>query len=493
MTTISSTTGTITSAGIGSGLDVTSIISSLMAVDSLPLTQLQSQATTMQTTLSAFGQIQSLVSGLQTASQALTNPDTFNQTNTSSSNSSSVSATTTNGAVAGNYSVSVSSLSAAQTIVSPTGQYTDGTSVVGTGSLTIQLGTWSAGNSTFTPSAASAITIPIGASADTLAGVQAAINAANAGVTATIVTDASGARLALQSSSSGAANGFKVTVADGDGNNTDASGLSRLAYDPSTTNASQMTLAQSAANTQATINGISVTSSTNSLSGVIGGITFNVNQTTSQPATVSVTQNTSAIQTAVSGFVSAYNSLQSFLATETAYDPTSNTAAPLQGDSTTTGIQNQMRSMLSQTTGASSVFATLSSIGVQFQKDGSLSLDNATFTSALGNLPELTKALSNIDPTNASNDGFGEQFNNWTTNLLNTGGTIPNKTAAIQSEITSNKNDQTALKTRLAQVQSALQAQYTALDATMSQENSLASFVTQQFYKSSSTSGSSSN
>src|ERR1019366_7575198 len=180
---------------------------------------LQSKATTLQTDLSAFGQVQSLVSSLQDAAKTLMDPSSFNLTNTSSTNSSSVSATTTNGAVPGAYSVSVSSLSAGQSIVSPTGQYTDGTSVVGTGSLTIQLGSWSADSSTFTPGTGAAVTIPIGASSDTLAGVAAAINSANAGVSATVVSDASGARLALQSSSTGAANGFKISVADDDGNN----------------------------------------------------------------------------------------------------------------------------------------------------------------------------------------------------------------------------------------------------------------------------------
>ena len=103
MTTITPTTGTITSAGIGSGLNVNAIISSLMAVESQPLTALQSKATTLQTDLSAFGQVQSLVSSLQDAAKTLMDPSSFNLTNTSSTNSSSVSATTTNGAVPGAY------------------------------------------------------------------------------------------------------------------------------------------------------------------------------------------------------------------------------------------------------------------------------------------------------------------------------------------------------------------------------------------------------
>ena len=494
MTTISPTQGTISSAGIGSGLNVNSIISSLMAVESLPLTALQAKATNLQTDLSAFGQVQSLVSSVQDAAKTLFNPDSFKLTNTSSTDPTSVSAATTTGAVGGIYAVSVSALSAGQSLVSPTGQYADSTSVVGTGSLTIQLGSWNAGNTTFTPGSGTAVTVPIGASSNTLAGVAAAINAANGGVTASVVTDASGARLALQSSATGAANGFRVTVADDDGNNTDAAGLSRLAYDPQNS-AGQMTLAQSAANAQATINGIAVTSSSNTLSGVIGGITFNLGKTTTQPVTVNVTPNTTAIQSDVQAFVSAFNALNSFLATETKYDPTTSTAAPLQGDSTAVSIQNQMHSLISQVTGASSTFSTLSSLGVQLQTDGSLNLDATTFNNALSNLPELTKALSNTDATTASNNGFGKKFYDWTTSMLSFGGTLPGKTASIQASITSNQKDQDALNTQLAATQARLQAQYTALDSTMSQANALAAYVQQQFYTKSSfgSSGSSSN
>ena len=495
MTTITSGTGTITSAGIGSGLDVNSIISALMKVESLPLTALQSKATTLQTNLSAFGQVQSLVSSLQDAAKPLFNTDNFKLTNTSSTDPSSVSAATSAGAVSGIYSVSVASLSASQSLVSPVGQFTDANAVVGTGSLTIRLGTWSADKTTFTPGAASAdITVPIGASENTLAGIRDKINAANAGVSATVVTDASGARLALQSSATGAANGFRISVADDDAANGDAAGLSRLAYDPQS-GVSQMTLAQSAANTQATINGIAVTSSSNTLSGVIDGITFSLGKTTTQPVTVNVTRNTDTIKANVTALVAAYNALNSFLATETHYDPTSKVAAPLQGDSIATSIQNQMHTLVAQGSNASPAFSSLSSLGVQLQTDGSLKLDDAKFASAVTNLPELTKALSNVDPSTPSNNGFGKRFWSWTTSLLSSNGTLPGKTAAIQKSLAANQKDQANMNAQLAATQARLQAQYTALDSTMSKANALAAYVQQQFYAKSSfgSNGSSSN
>jgi len=490
MTTITPTTGTISSAGVGSGLDVSSIVTQLMAVERQPLTRLQTTATNYQTQLSAFGQMQSLVSSLQDAAKPLFNPDSFALSNAGSSDSTSVSATTTTKAVPGIYTVQVSSLSSTQSVVSTAGAFADSSAVVGSGSLTITLGTWGANLSSFAPKAGStAVTIPIGASENTLAGIRDKINAANAGISATVVSDAGGARLALQSTTPGAANGFSVSVADSDGVNGDGAGLSRLAYDPLGVGA-QMTLAQSAANAQATINGIAVTSASNSLDGVIDGITFNLAKVTSQPVTVNVTRNTDAIKSTVTAFVTAYNQLNSFLSQATHYDAATKQAALLQGDGTTTGIQNQLHALMGQSSGASSTFSTLSSMGVQVQKDGSLKLDDATFAKAVAKLPELTKALANVDATTPANNGFGKRFSVWTTGLLASNGSLPGKTSALQARIASNQKDQDAMNDRLTQTEARLRAQYSALDSTMSQANALAKYVTQQFYSNNSFSGS---
>jgi flagellar hook-associated protein 2 len=243
-----------------------------------------------------------------------------------------------------------------------------------------------------------------------------------------------------------------------------------------------MTLAQAAANAQATINGIAVSSATNSLDGVIDGITFNLGKVTTQPVTVNITRNTDAIKTRVAAFVSAYNDLNSFLAQATHYDAASKQAALLQGDGTTTSIQNQLHTLVGQKSGASTTFATLSSIGVQLQKDGSLKLDDTAFANAVANLPQLTKALSNVDATVASNNGFGKIFSNWTTALLASNGSLPGKTKAIQDRIASNQKDQDTMNDRLTATEARLRAQYSALDTTMSQANALAKYVTQQFY-----------
>ncbi len=483
MPTISSgSVGTISSAGIGSGLDVNTIVDRLMGVERLPLNRLQSTATSLQTTLSAFGQIQSLVSAFQDAAKPLYKPDTFALTNASSTDPSSVSAGTTTRAVPGSYTVSVSKLAATQSIASASGRFADATSVVGTGSITISLGGWNADRTAFTPkSGAIDVTIPIDASAQTLSDVRDKINAANAGVSATIVTDSTGSRLALTSSATGETNGFRVAVADGDGNNTDAAGLSRLAYDPPA-GAAQMVLAQAAGNTEATVNGIAISTTGTSLDGVIDGLTLNLGRVTTQPVTINVTRNTDAIKAYVTSFVTAYNALNGTLAAATKYDPTTKSAALLQGDGTTTGIVNQLHTLVGARSGASSAFATLSAIGVQVQKDGTLKLDDASFASAVARLPELTKALANVDDAVSSNNGIGKRFSDWADGLLKSGGALPGKALSIKARIDSNRKQQDAFTDRLTAIEQRLRAQYTALDSTMSQANALASYVKLQFY-----------
>jgi len=483
MSSITSATGSggsISSTGISSGLDVNGIITSLMNVEKLPLNKLQATATTMQTKLSAFGQMQSLVSSFHDAAAALQNATAYAVTSSATSDPTAVSASSTSAAVPGTYLVSVTALSSTQSTVSAGGQFAASTDVVGTGSITISLGTWSAGQAGFTPQpGATAVVIPIGATESTLAGIRDKINASNAGVSATIVTDATGSRLALQSSNTGATNGFRVSVVDADGNNIDALGLSRLAFDPPA-GTMGMTLTQSAANTKASINGIAVETTDNTLANVVTGMTFNLGKVTTTPVSVTVTHNTDSVKSLVTGFVASYNALSSFLSSATAYDAVNKKAALLQGDATATGLQNQLRSMISQGGTASAAFGSLSSIGMEFQKDGRLSINDTKINSALANLPELTKAMSNADLTTPSNNGFAKKISDWSKDLLASSGTLPGKTTSIQSQIAANQKDQDRLNAKLTAIEARLRAQYSTLDSVMSRSNALSQYVNQQ-------------
>ena len=476
--TTTSATATISSAGIGSGLDVNAIVTSLMAIEKQPLTRLQTKYTDLQTRLSDFGQIQSLVSGLHDAAAPLFAASSFTLTSSSSSDPASVSAGTADSAVPGIYSVSVSSLSSTQSTVSAVGQFAGATSLVGAGTLTISLGKWvTSGAPTFTSTLnAKSGTTPVAiafSATDTLSDARDKINAANAGVTASLVTDSSGTRLSVQSASTGADNGFKLGTADADGNNTDGAGLSRLAYDLNGT--VPMARVQQAADASATVNGIAVTSSTNTLANVVDGVTFTLGKVTATPVSINITRNTDVIKSQLKNFVASYNTLHSFLVQQTKYDAATKTAALLQGDSTALGIQNQMATMLQQKSAASTVFGNFSSLGVQLQKDGSLTLNDAVASTALTNLPEVTKALS------ATGTGLAQRISKWTGDLLAYNGALPGKAKSIQTSISSNQKDQDALSNRLVVIEQRIRAQYTALDTTMSKANALSKFVTQQF------------
>ena len=468
----------ITSLGVGSGLDLNSIVSQLVAVESQPMTQLQSAASTLQTTISDYGQISSLMNTLQTSASALANVTLWSQQSATSSNSGGVAVSVGSGAVSGNYAVSVQSLANAQTVASAS-SYSSAGATVGSGTLTFQLGAWDAAQANFTPqSGSSSVSVAV-TPTDTLQTISDKVNALGLGVTASLVTDASGTRLAFTSTSTGSSNGFRIQAADDDGNNTDAGGLSALAYDPASGTAGTV-LGTAASNATAIINGISVSSATNTLASAVPGLTLTLGQVSATPVNIAVSANQASISSAITTFVSSFNALSSYLGTATAYDATTKTAGDLQGDNTANSLQRLLRANLSATTGASSVFKTLSDVGLQFQRDGTISIDQPTLNSALNNLPELKKAFTNIDTTTPGNNGLAQNFVNFTQQALGVNGLVTTATSGLQAQLTDNGNQQSDLTNRISAYQTTLVAQYTALDTQIAQLNALSSYVTQQ-------------
>ena len=371
---------TISSAGIGSGLDVNSIVTQLMAIEQKPLTALQTKATAIQTTVSEYGKIKSAVSALRDLAGKLASSTTWGQTVTNSS-STAVSATTNNSA-AGSYTVEVQALASVQTIA--TGTAMPATTTPGAGTLRIELGSYNVGQTAFTPKAdATAVDIAVTAT-DTLATVRDKINAAGAGVTALIMTDASGSRLLIRSNTSGAANAFRT------------SGIASLAFDPSA-GVTTMTQSQQAADAAATVNGLAVTSPSNTLSNIVDGLTLNLSAPTTGPVTVNVVTDTEALKKTITDFAAAYTALVKLIATDTKYDPTTKKGGILQGDSAATGLQRQMRTLAGAGSGASALFGHLSDAGLELQGDGSMTVNATKLANALGNLPDMKKLFANYD------------------------------------------------------------------------------------------------
>ena len=489
MTTTSSTTGSISSAGLGSGLDVKSIISSLMAVEAQPLTLLQNKASTVNTEISAVGQIQSLTSTLSDKAHALSSTSLWTQTTSSSADTSVVTADTSTGtAAAGDYSVAVQQLAQGQTVTSSIAAG----AALGQGTLTIQLGTYASDGqvpptTTFTDQPDSAaVTITIGAGDTALNSIRDKINAANAGVSASIITDANGSRLSLRSSTTGAVNGFKITAAETTDDGVAGTGLSALNYDP-TGSGAQLVLNQSALNAKATVNGIAIESASNKLTNISDGLSLTLLKKTDSPIDVTVASDTASMQKAITDFVSAYSSLQSYISLQTKYDAgttvsagTSRTDGPLEGDPSVIGFQNQLRGVVNTTSTTSSLFARLSDIGITVQKDGTLSNTSATkLTAALAHPDELQKLFATQGTTN-ENTGIAVRFAALATKATTIDGSLFSRTSGLQGELSRNSKQQDDMQVHLDATQARLTAQYQALDTTMAKMSALSSYVTQQ-------------
>jgi flagellar hook-associated protein 2 len=451
-----------------------------MTIQSQPLTQLQSQEAGVQSTLSAYGQEQSALSSLQTAAEALALPSAF-QAAAASVSGSGVAATVTGTPADANYSLTVSGLAQAQSIASAT--VANATSAIGTGTLTIQLGTASGGSFT-AQSGSSPINVTIDSTNDTLSGIAAAINSAASGsVDASVVTNASGtSQLVLSSANTGTANGFSVAA---------SAGLSQFAFDPTVTGAQAMTQTQAAANASFTVNGLALTSATNSVTTAISGVTLNLTQA---PATggaplqsqITVAADPTAITGTVNSFIGAYNSLISLTNSLTNYNSTSNTPSVLTGDSTTSQIVNSLQSILgSQTSAAGSVssMSWLAEVGVSVNADGTLKLDATQFQSALSASPSGVAAMFSSATGTGSQQGFAIQVNNAVQQMLASTGSLGSAQQSMQSQITYMNTQQASMQTQLTQEQATLTQEYSALNAELAsaqaQQTSLAGELAQ--------------
>jgi flagellar hook-associated protein 2 len=469
----------ISSLGIGSGIDANSVISQLLAVERIPLTKLQTQATAMQTQLSTYGKMQSAISTLRDAASALSKPDTWGQTVGTSSDASAVGVTTSSATLAGQYAVHVSALASVQSNVSAV--YPSANSAVGEGTLRITLGSWGGtGGTTFTPQAGTtAVDISAGPPVQSLSELRDKINAASAGVTASVVTDSSGARLVIRSNATGESNGFRIGVTDNDGNHTDGLGLSALAYDPS---AGVLTMgrALAAANASATLNGLAISSESNTLTNVVDGLSLTLNKVTTAPVQLTAAQDNESLKKAMNTFVTAYNDLNKLIFDQTKYDSSNKKGDNLQGDTAALSLRTQLRALVGANSPASSTFTRLSDVGVDVQTDGSIKLNDTKFTQGLGNLNEIKKLFANSDTVTPANNGIATRLRTLADQMLGVDGSVKSRQEGLRNRLERNKDSQDALTERMANVEKRLKLQYTALDRQMSQINGLSGYVTAQ-------------
>lgn len=470
---IGGSTGTLSAAGVGSGLDVKSLVSQLMAVEQQPLALLTKQEAGYTAKLSGLGSVSGALSSLQTAAKALVSAST-DAYSAASSDNSVLTASAASAAVAGSYSVAVTALAQPQKLISA--GVAASTNPIGSGAattLSFQSGTITGGtlsNGIYTGATfaadpqKAAVTVTIDASNNTLAGIRDAINAANTGFTASIINDGSGTpyRLSLVSNQTGAASSLRLSVSG------DAAIGSLLGYDPQTAT-QNLTQTLAARNAQLSVDGVAISSTGNTVSEAIQGVTLTLVKASPNPnpatATVTIQRDTGALTGALSALVSAYNGVNKALSGATAK------GAALQGDWALLGIERQMRSILGGAEPTGKIFTMLSQLGVSFQKDGSLAQDSTKVSAALS---------ANYDAAAALTAALGGTLGSAVTDMIGPTGPISGESDGLNRSIKDIGKQRDALQVKLDAIQARYQAQFSALDTLLSSMNSTSSFLTQQ-------------
>ncbi|WP_201555464.1 flagellar filament capping protein FliD [Escherichia coli] len=433
----------ISSLGVGSGLDLSSILDSLTAAQKATLTPISNQQSSFTAKLSAYGTLKSALTTFQTANTALSKADLFSATSTTSS-TTAFSATTAGNAIAGKYTISVTHLAQAQTLTTRTTRDDTKTAIATSDSkLTIQQG----GDK-------DPITIDISAANSSLSGIRDAINNAKAGVSASIINVGNGEyRLSVTSNDTGLDNAMTLSVSGDDALQ------SFMGYDAS--------------------------ASSNTISDALENITLNLNDVTTGNQTLTITQDTSKAQTAIKDWVNAYNSLIDTFSSLTKYtavdagaDSQNSSNGALLGDSTLRTIQTQLKSMLSNTV-SSSNYKTLAQIGITTDpSDGKLELDADKLTAALKKDASGVGALIVGD---GKKTGITTTIGSNLTSWLSTTGIIKAATDGVSKTLNKLTKDYNAASDRIDAQVARYKEQFTQLDVLMTSLNSTSSYLTQQF------------
>lgn len=469
---------TISSLGVGSNLDLSGLLEKLTTAESQPLVAMKKQQSSYNAKLTAYGTLQGALSTLQAASKKLGDASLFQGVKAASSATNVLSATALANGAPGSYSVDVTTLAQSQSLA--TGGVAKATDPVGAGRVTIYFGTLSAG--VFTDDSARAAASDAQSfvldSPATLEGLRDAINKNSAiGVTASIVNDGSASpyRLVLNSTETGAASSMRIAVTDAaDPPNATAPDLIKLQGLLNHNGVSGLTQTMAASNAALTVNGISITSATNTVKEAVQGVTMTLAKTGSSSLTV--TRDTASVESAVTAFVTAYNGLLGTASYLTKYDTAAKSGSPLVGDATLRTIQTGIRSALN--TPQAGEFQTLSRIGVTFEKDGSLKFDAAKLTSAMAGNPAAVTALF---AGTGGNTGYGTQLAALVDGFIGTNGKLSNATAGVNATLK-------ILDTRYAAGEASMEAkvaryrtQFTQLDVLMSKMTATTSYLTAQF------------
>lgn len=459
----------LTANGIGSGLDINGLVNQLMSIEARPATQLNRKEASFQAKLSAFGQLKSMLSPLQSALSGLKDASRFQAMRATLGDSSLAMLTTTTEATKGSYSFEVMQLAQGQRVVT-----SDATApTVGAGTLTFSFGTYSTDTSdpdnpvtSFNASRVETVTLEPGK--DKLTDVRDAINSANIGIRAQIVNNGSVDQLILAGTREGAAQAFKIE---------ESGDLSGFGFDL-TTGGSTMTSLETAQNAKIKLDGVVLTRSSNSISDAIDGVTLNLLKADpGKSTTLTVSNDRSAAKTSIEALVKAYNEFNTGIRSLTAVDAEAKTVGVLTGDATARGIQTQMRNAFGAIVSAFGGASSLSDIGITFNRDGSLSVNGATLEAALN---DPTKKVAEFFAGADGVKGFSGLLQDRLDGYLKSGGLLDSRTSGINDSIKSLDRQREVLARRLDMIEARYRTQFTALDSLLGSMSQTSNYLTQQ-------------
>jgi flagellar hook-associated protein 2 len=434
---------TISAAGIGSGLDIETIISSLMEVEQIPLQSLQVKEGDLLTQVSAYGTLRSALATFQDSVSALAASDSFNLFTATSGEADAYSVSADNTATVGSYSISVDTLAKAHKMGSTTSIASSSTLIGNAGDkMTITIDT-------------NQFTIEYGGKS--LSTIQDLINEAtdNIGVTAGIVQEsASSFHLVLTSDSTGVDNAMVLTFADsGDIPIADPLGMTDI---------------QVAVDSQMTIDGTyTITRSSNTVTDAIGGVTFELLAQSASASQMTVSRDSNSTASLVSALVDSYNTLMSSISELSNGD--------LSGDGTLRLIESQIRNMVGEKAGVSGAYTYASQVGISFEDDGTLSFDSTELSTALtADHDAVVDFFTNED------EGFGVRLDALVESMLQTSGLIDAREDGLNTRVDSLNDQIDTMQYRLEVIERRYRAQYTALDTLMGQLQSTSDWLTGQ-------------
>lgn len=440
----------------GSTLDARSLAAQLVAAERQPLdAQIKRATAGVTTTMSALGTLKSALSTFQVAVDNLSLLADFQVRTAVSSDETFFAARADETAIAGSYAVEVRSLAAAHQIAS--GAYAAGNAAtVGSGTLTLAVG-----------GASFDVEVQAGT---TLAGLRDAINYSrdNSGITATIVQSSDGARLVLSSRATGAANTIDVTVANA------ADGLDSLAYGAGAPGA--YTQVTAAADALVSFAGFEQTSATNTLSGVIDGVTLDLKAAeVGRAFTLTVANDTAAVRTRIETFVSTYNAMQTAISGLRSYDAVSGAGGPLLGDSMLLTLEASLRRGLTDTVdGLTGPYSSLAALGITTTADGTLTINAAKLDGAIaGDFDGVAQLFGKTG-------GIGFRLFNTLERALSSAGGIAVRTTALGEERKRLEERQANIDARMEAMLARYVQQFTTLDMLLSQLDTTSSYLDTQ-------------